>query len=466
MRRPVLATMIVVWVGGCSSLNPAFDLDDDATTTDAVGSSAGPGTTGLTTGASATDDTALDDSDGDATTAGPPVTVEFTDDELDAEFGAGVFVELTWSEGLVLADGSESGRLDSRVFDAGGDVEWTSITWTPDAPYGRPLPDGGTSETAFASGNADMDGLVLLLHFDDLHDDGNGVHAMDTSGLGTDVYVQNGAVSTTDGVFDGALSDTPANGDPYLSAPATVVAPGTADFTWSMWVRAQSCDGDTFVSIDSAANLAETTSIWVECLGDVGGCGGVPGRVLAAARWNDGGPLTCTNQTIDDGLWHHLVLRKQGHPVTTLSLFLDGQLDGATMGNVAGSLVDADGVELALMGQSNPAFPGRGDLDELAIWHRALSDTEIADLYLRGARYLRFRVRGCADTACSNDTAFVGPDASPNTSFVDRAPMPGAEQPLPPVVAPALQYEASLARDFPALPTPRLRSVTLRGNRR
>lgn len=453
---------VVVFAVGCSSLNP--DFDDDGATSGSGGSSGAVATTGPTGAATTGTGDGVDASGDGATTEGPIGDVEFTDDAFEGEFGAGVLVELAWSDALGLAASSVDGRLDSRVFGVGDDVEWTSITWVPAAPYGRPLPDGGASESAYESGNADMSDLVLLMHLDDIERDEVGAYVLDTSGVGTNAYVREGAMDLTGGVFGRALHDMPAEGTPYLSASAANLVPGTSDFTWSTWVRTDSCGtGATFVSVDDPINLAGTTSIWFECVAG-SGCGNAVGVVAAAARFGGSGPVACSTTRIDDGQWHHLAMRKEGHPTATLTVFVDGQAESAASEPLAGALVDSNTLAFSLMGQADPAYPAEGDLDELAMWHRALSDTEIADLYLRGARQLRFRVRGCADALC-DDGSFVGPDGNADSAFIDRAPVPGDPQPLAPLIAPALQYEASFSRDLDSIGSPKLRSITIRGQR-
>ena len=45
-----------------------------------------------------------------------------------------------------------------------------------------------------------------------------------------------------------------------------------------------------------------------------------------------------------------------------------------------------------------------GTIDEFAIWNRSLSDSEIEDIYLRGAVALNLSVRSCDDDACDTET--------------------------------------------------------------
>lgn len=50
-----------------------------------------------------------------------------------------------------------------------------------------------------------------------------------------------------------------------------------------------------------------------------------------------------------------------------------------------------------------------GSIDEIAIWGRVLSEDEILQLYRRGANRIKYQVRSCASTDCSDqDTIAPG----------------------------------------------------------
>lgn len=79
---------------------------------------------------------------------------------------------------------------------------------------------------------------------------------------------------------------------------------------------------------------------------------------------------------IADNTWHHIALTYNG---TALQLYLDGQNDGSTT-NIPGTL-DADAINLAVGATSNGAAPFRGRIDDVRIYNRALSQSEITALY-------------------------------------------------------------------------------------
>ena len=57
-----------------------------------------------------------------------------------------------------------------------------------------------------------------------------------------------------------------------------------------------------------------------------------------------------------------------------------------------------------------------GYLDEIALWNRALVDSEILNLYRRGANRLKYQIRTCDDSACSGES-WLGPDGTNQTYY-------------------------------------------------
>ncbi len=91
--------------------------------------------------------------------------------------------------------------------------------------------------------------------------------------------------------------------------------------------------------------------------------------------------------------WNHIALTYDG---TELKLFLNGTLVNSTA--AAGAILNND--EPLIVGD----FIGfQGRIDELAIFSRSLSDSEVRDHYARGVTNLSIEVRSCDDPGCSGD---------------------------------------------------------------
>ena len=91
--------------------------------------------------------------------------------------------------------------------------------------------------------------------------------------------------------------------------------------------------------------------------------------------------------------WNHVALTYDG---SELKLYLNGTLVAST---------SASG---AIVGTDDPLIIGdyigfQGSVDELAIFSRALSDSEVRDHYARGVTHLILEVRSCDDPGCVGD---------------------------------------------------------------
>lgn len=82
---------------------------------------------------------------------------------------------------------------------------------------------------------------------------------------------------------------------------------------------------------------------------------------------------------VTNGSWHHIVIsfNRAGGIACT---YLDGVLKD--MGAPGGSF--AGGLNTLIGSSGNGKWSGTGDVDELAIWTRALTSYEVSDLYLKG----------------------------------------------------------------------------------
>jgi hypothetical protein len=95
------------------------------------------------------------------------------------------------------------------------------------------------------------------------------------------------------------------------------------------------------------------------------------------AFYSTSGGFQCAG-IYNDGSWHHIVLSCNSGVAT---IYVDG---AAQSGTVSSNLVDAGDFYIGI----NNAFSGRnfiGSIDEVGIWSRALSSTEVTALYNSGA---------------------------------------------------------------------------------
>ncbi len=403
---------------------------------------------------------------GAATSTGPGGgPLSFRDDEFEGEFDQGTFDGTGWGGDGWLTLAQDSGTFTSRVFDAGTSVTWLTLGWAPLGPYGKALPDGGMTES-YPQGSAAMADNVLLLHLDGTGNIDPGEKLLDSSGLGYSATAAGEPLVYTNGRFGQAIDDG-ANEYVYVDTGSSPdLELGTGDFTWSLWVKAnEDCSGNkVYLGVDDGAG--DTPHLWLGCADSgesgcpAGATGGRASGVFKSNHQTGGTQVLCGSTRINDGQWHHLAVVKSGYPAVTVTLHVDGVVESTKQTTWASPIVYSTGPELAVGAFSEGSYQATGHFDEVAIWRRAFTAGEVADLHLRGALRLSFQVRGCSLPDCGDDPPFVGPGGDPTLAYVAPAGLdPWAEVPLDAVsqggvkTARYLQYRATFASDaFPAAP--------------
>jgi hypothetical protein len=99
------------------------------------------------------------------------------------------------------------------------------------------------------------------------------------------------------------------------------------------------------------------------------------------------------NNSINDGEWHHLAhtFDRTGSAIT----YLDGApasytLQGGTSASAAGDITTTNATTIGQDPTGKYAEAGEADLDDLGIWHRALTPLEVVGLYLAGLSNVSF----------------------------------------------------------------------------
>jgi hypothetical protein len=212
-------------------------------------------------------------------------------------------------------------------------------------PDGRPAPDGPAAPA----------GPVLRWDFDE----GSGQTALDASPTGVDgvidgpVYVPSDRGTALS--FDGDLDAVTAAAAPAVLAPAT----GLAAAAW----------------IKPAAASAEVVS-----LGDNWGVRvietGVRFFVYDGMTWN---LVESTVPLVNDGLWHHVVGQHTG---AALEIYVDGALAAELPYTVPINYGLGPDLVVGRHGDGQLLFDYAGEIDEVQIFNRSLTPSEIAELAL------------------------------------------------------------------------------------
>mgnify|MGYP001579140983 CR=1 FL=1 len=150
---------------------------------------------------------------------------------------------------------------------------------------------------------------------------------------------------------------------------ANVAALNPANISFVAWIRATSL-GNTFNSIESFEDTADGHTLLIKSNGKLG----VFLDGASAVSYDGTGA-----NTLVTGVWYHLAFTYDG---TTLRGYVNGVQDGSATGTWSNAAVDTDPF---LLGDSH--FASRtftGEIDDAAIFNRALSAGEIYDLFQAG----------------------------------------------------------------------------------
>jgi len=328
---------------------------------------------------------------------------------------------------------THTGVFTSRIFDAFNVVDWTSLYWTPRRPYAKALPDNGAAETAYELGNANMLGNQVLLHLDTFSD---------TTVITSSVIlpVETGVTSNTSGLDIAAICP---------AAPGAEKCPGLIQdgrFTYAynfagafsqtlrvndahdplryaveLWVRPAVVTNTSFILRTDALTETVAPGQYSHLLGIQDG--------KFVHYVNAGGDRSVVGSTdVQAGTWYHLVGVAQSNG--DLELYVNGHREGRR-GGIGTLWTGGDHYRLgAAYGPTGTTTYFSGDLDEVAIYSRTLSTSEVVDHYLRGALRLGIQARSCADSDCA-DADFVGPGGLAAARFTEQdATLTGGDMPL------------------------------------
>ncbi|MBU1178132.1 hypothetical protein KJ903_02840 [Patescibacteria group bacterium] len=343
--------------------------------------------------------------------------VDQTDNDFAASgFGGGKQLNTEWDSAgssLVLdTTGRESGNGDftSRVIDAGGEVAWDNINWTPLRPYGRELPNNQAVETGYAAGNADMSKNEMLYHLDEIA----GTLA-NSGGEGADGTAYNEVIYGAEGKFNSGLYFD--GKDDYVALDKHYSKKGEiAKLTTCAWFKAAPGEGGWSLIDFDRSEYYNLEVGWNNRSTDV---------VNFATRGQSGGINDLRGKTnIRDSKWHLACGVYDGKDKI---IYVDGREDSRTQNPHEGEKLGSGATRYGFIGDGSEAtsFNGsrnqvyfKGNIDEVAVYHDALSPVTILDQYLRGALQLKFQVRSCDDDKCTDEN-FVGPDGLTGSYYTD-----------------------------------------------
>jgi hypothetical protein len=232
---------------------------------------------------------------------------------------AGSTVQLVWNGEQVEFAGSPPfdttgfGLYVSAPFDTGDETAvWETLSWIPEAPHGKPLPELGASDSGYASGGASMADNILLLHMDDTTLAQDSL-VIDMSGSDHDgrIILDGQQASSIGGEFNDAFD---LDRDAWVSLDGNYFDFGTSDFTYSVWVKMYPCSdsNDNKIAL-GGAGTNDRPHMWLGSLCPEQCPGGDHAFMNFLDDSRDGPSLSvCSGVRLDDGQWHHLATNWKG----------------------------------------------------------------------------------------------------------------------------------------------------------
>jgi len=212
-------------------------------------------------------------------------------------------------------------------------------------------------------------------------DETSGIIATDSSGSSNNGTLVNGPIWTT-GQIGGALDFDGTDDYVNLGTGSSLNFGSSEPFTVAAWVKTTEFYGP-IVSYRSSTD----DGIVIDLTVGYDGAANDPGKAMILVRQDGGGGYAnvASGTSVNDGQWHHVAaVRGSG---STVELFVDGNSQGTNSGSASGGAITADlraiGSERRWVSTSYGTSDQRylvGTIDDVRIYDRALTATEIAQL--------------------------------------------------------------------------------------
>jgi hypothetical protein len=213
------------------------------------------------------------------------------------------------------------------------------------------------------------DGQTTIL--DDFKGGIDGVYSgliPDVTGIMSNTYAKD---------FDGSSNaDIPNN--------AAYAFGATSSFTIEMWIKIGSSSTGSQILLGKGDGCGSCNAYWYVGIED-----GTPFAVLKDGNNNVG--YVTASSAIGPNIWHYIVLTRN-ESGDALNLYVDGSLVDTDIRNFTGTLTNTNIMTMGyLISGGGAGYFYNGHLDEVAVYNRALSATEITDHYtnasVRGVGY-------------------------------------------------------------------------------
>lgn len=342
-----------------------------------------------------------------------------------SDFSAGTFSSTNVSgNSVVLSTGNSTGTYTSAVFDIFGGCSplatWRKIDWKSTLPYGKEIPTTNEIATDYSAINTGLTtNLVELFHLN-----GSGAianNAAVTAAVGTSGTASNangtGMTYTASGKLASGITFDGTDDSIGIAYTQTSVS----DYTIAAWFKLTNT-GNNVILQDRGTGAGSSLTLGIGT--NPGGCAN--GRISYGLDTNGIYIGICTTSAFNDGTWHHVVAVWDGTSgaavaAAQFSIYVDGAA-AATGSITVGTPPNAPltGLGNTKIGRHDAwAVDFNGSLDEIAIWTRPLSATDATQVFQRGGNRIKFQIKTCTASDCSDIAAFKGPDNTSTTYFTE-----------------------------------------------
>lgn len=322
----------------------------------------------------------------------------------------GTFVNTQWNVaqlGVRATSPLLTGTYTSPVKDSTStSTAYQNFGWTTVSPHEKNLPNNGGSDSGYTN-NMSMTGNLGLWHMDEA----TAIARVDSSGLANNTT----CATTCPTVLVGTLLNNSATfsttATQFLNTANGNSIKNTTAFTISAWIRPTSVAAGNKVIYEEPTSTA--TANQRASLSLNGANLNFRGRSVDAAVSPTNWVISTTTLVINQ--WYHVVAIFNSD-TDTHQLYINNVVQNNTVTEIA--IPNTNPIVTPKIGQQATGTGAKfvGSMDEVAIFNRAVTATEVNNMFFRGFR-LRFQVQSCVTVALCTLANFRGPGGTNATWY-------------------------------------------------